>query len=165
MALQEFAETKPIRLIFGGMGTDILQISDHGTCMMSKLCGKRYGISNNITDPVMVQVGGASNALDFLDTVSKIGDDVISRRASGELGATQLVVVNIPFSIYAGPEYQEFINRLRYLLQNVVNLGVFFVVSAGDDAQVSLPLPQHSLSFLTGFLESCYQLSCHICRS
>jgi hypothetical protein len=167
MAPQEFSETAArTSLIFGGMGTDFTpRVGDHGTCVMSKMWGKLYGISNNIGDPVFAQLGGGANEADFLDTVSKIGDDVVLRRATGELGATQLVVVNIPLGISTATEYRGWTNRLRYLLQRMVNEGVFFVVAAGNDGEVSLPLPQHSLSFLTGFLEFCYRLSSRIRRS
>jgi hypothetical protein len=152
MALQEFRNIAPqVRWIFGGVEPDNIQSDGnpggHGTCMMDKVLGDRYGIAKRLTSPIVVKLEGIKDRADFLDCVSKTVDDFIFNRTPGEKAVVNMSVFFPDVVVSSG-----WIDRLRFLLQNMVTVGMFVVVPAGNYPSVSLPLPQHSLSFLTGSL-------------
>jgi hypothetical protein len=126
--------------------------------MLSKVGGTRYGVAKNIS-PVIVRVGGARNADDHLDGVSQALADFMNQKRAGLL---QNAVINMSFFFPPTGVNQAWINRLRQLLQDMVNQGMFPITGSGNDGAVSLPLPQHSLSFLTELLVFDYWVSSRI---
>jgi hypothetical protein len=154
MAPQEFEQLPEARWIFGGLNARRIKgdnLDGHGTCVASKAIGGRFGIAKLAT-PVIVVLG--RNQADTIDTVSQVLDDFIRYRTPGAKAA-----VNMSWGYTSKMVDKGWIRRFRDLLQTMVNEGMFLVASVGNDGAVSLPLPKHSPSFLTGFLEIDYPLS------
>jgi hypothetical protein len=152
MILQEFEDIRSrTEFVYAEIGTDQVPndagANGHGTMMLGKVAGKIYDVAKRIS-PVVVRVGGSRSPHCYLDGVSSAVNHFMVLKAQGRL---EKAVISMSWGVEPSEVSPGWIAVFRNLLQAMVNQGMFPVVSAGNSGEVSIPLPQYSLSFLTGF--------------
>lgn len=103
----------------------------HGTCMASRICGKRSGVAKQTTIiPVVILPSQES----FLSGLQQILADIPGRREKGQcLPGKTVVTMSINMQFH-DPKY---ITLLSDAINGIMNLGIVVVCSAGNDGKNS----------------------------
>ena len=128
---------KRVRWLFGqGAGPpDTVQTDKHpnahGTCMLDKIAGYKFGVAKNV-NPVVVRAV-RSHPLSFLDTVRQINADyqVTYNRDPNNARA----IINMSWGFTAtvlGPLKDTWVDELRVTMQTLISRGATIVVPAGN---------------------------------
>ncbi len=102
---------------------------DHGTCVLSKIVGRRFGVAKKtsavILKPLPDAAGGES--VSVIETMARAREDIVTRGLQGK------AVLNFSFNFPSVDE--EFIAALKAILTDMVReLDVVIVVASGNDA-------------------------------
>ena len=99
----------------------------HGTCMASRICGKRSGTAKQTT--VIPAVVGET-VEGFLSALQKVLADIPERRKKGQCLAGKTVV---SISLTVDNYDVDYITLLSDTIKGIMDLGVVVVCSAGND--------------------------------
>ena len=99
----------------------------HGTCMASRICGKRSGAAKQTT-VIPVVIGETEEG--FLSALQKVLADIPERRKKGQCLAGKTVVsISIGIEAYVA----DYITLLSDAIKGIMDLGVVVVCAAGND--------------------------------
>ncbi len=99
----------------------------HGTCMLSIVCGAKYGVAKSV-EPVIVRVPGGNTMEDWLEGISKVHDDVLERNDK-----TKKSVLLMAFYFPEDAVNTGWIIRARMLIKSLVDdFGVLPVTGSGN---------------------------------
>ena len=99
----------------------------HGTCMASRICGKRSGVAKQTTIIPVVIVATQESLVAGLE---KVLADIPERRKKGQcLPGKTVVTMSLNFPI----SDSKYITLLSDAIKGIINLGVVVVCSAGND--------------------------------
>ena len=99
----------------------------HGTCMASRICGKRSGAAKQTT-VIPAVVGETEEGV--LSAIQKVLEDIPKRREKGQCLAGKTVVsISLTIETYDA----DYITLLSNALKGIMDLGVVVVCAAGND--------------------------------
>ncbi|KAL8673770.1 MAG: hypothetical protein Q9168_001831 [Polycauliona sp. 1 TL-2023] len=127
-----------VRWLFGQGGgavdTDEVDLSPkgHGSCVLDKIGGYRYGVAKN-ANPVVVRAV-RDNPLTYLDTVRKIDADYQAIYDRDPKNARAIVNLSWGWTKKSLEDYNPdaWINEMRRLLKGLINNGATIVVPTGN---------------------------------
>ncbi|KAI9717752.1 MAG: hypothetical protein M1812_004481 [Candelaria pacifica] len=100
----------------------------HGTCMLSIVCGAKYGVAKKV-NPVIVRVPKSNTVEDWLEGISKVHDDVLARNDK-----TKHSVMLMAFYFPKDKINDGWIIRARMLIKDLVDWNVLPVTGSGNGA-------------------------------
>ena len=106
----------------------------HGTCMVSKVCGKKSGVAKQA---IVIPAVFDSSYQSCIAVLQQLEIDIKSRqdRETNPQALKGKTVVSISWGFYIkDPDY---ITQFKNALQGIMNLGVVVVVSAGNSKRLS----------------------------
>ena len=105
----------------------------HGTCMASKVCGKKSGVAKQA---VVIPVVFSSNYQSAIAVVQQVSIDIRSRRdrATNKQALPGKTVVSISWGF--PPTNSDYVTQFKDALQAIMDLGVIVVVSAGNSRKL-----------------------------
>ena len=101
---------------------------NHGTCVTSKVVGRRLGVAKKATAVIVKWIYGAQCIREVLlfEALTRVRKDILTKGLQGK------AVINMSFG-KAGEDDQEYIAALEALLEDLVKeLDVVVVISAGN---------------------------------
>ncbi|KAL8882518.1 MAG: hypothetical protein Q9198_000498 [Flavoplaca austrocitrina] len=126
-----------VRWLFGQGGGPIntdqvdLHIDGHGTCMLDKIGGYRYGVAKNVNPIVARAVHNHPDA--FLDTVRQIDADY--EPIYNQDPRTARAIINMSWGFPADQLRgikDAWVNELRTLMQKLISMGATIVIPSGN---------------------------------
>ena len=126
-----------VRWLFGQGGGPIntdqvdLHIDGHGTCMLDKIGGYRYGVAKNVNPIVARAVHNHPDA--FLDTVRQIDADY--EPIYNQDPRTARAIINMSWGFPADQLRgikDAWVNELRTLMQKLICMGATIVIPSGN---------------------------------
>ena len=99
----------------------------HGTCMASRICGKRSGVAKQTTVIPVVTTGSQES---LVATLQQVLEDIPERRKKGQCLPGKTVVTMSLIIPVPNPTY---VTLLSDAIKGIINLGVVVVCAAGND--------------------------------
>lgn len=105
----------------------------HGTCMASKVCGKKSGVAKQA---VVIPVVFSSTYQSAIAVVQQVSIDIRSRRdrATNKQALPGRTAVSISWGF--PPINSDYVTQFKDALQAIMDLGVIVVVSAGNSRKL-----------------------------
>ena len=103
--------------------------SGHGTCMASKVCGRKSGVAKQT---IVIPAVFDSSYQSCIAVLEELQNDIKSRRdrKSNQQALPGKTVVSISWGFYITDA--DYVTQIKNALQGIMNLGVVVVVSAGN---------------------------------
>lgn len=103
---------------------------EHGTCVVNKIIGKRFGVSKT-ANVRMVRAGGR-NADNFVPAFRAIIQNIKEER---ENDPDFFPIINFSIFIPALPQFDKMLSELKVLVKELVDLDTLFVLAAGNEGE------------------------------
>ncbi len=105
----------------------------HGTCIMSKIAGQRYGTAkkaNIVIASYLSPMSGEENIRE-LELLSRVREDILKKTLAGK------AVVNLSFGHVS--DDQEYIKAMRTILDAMLQEDVVVIIASGNEAKTRSP--------------------------
>ena len=112
-----------------GMATVKQDPSGHGTCMASKVCGRKSGVAKQT---IVIPAVFDSSYQSCIAVLQELENDIKNRRnrETNQQALPGKTVVSISWGFYI--TNSNYVTQIKNALQGIMNLGVVVVVSAGN---------------------------------
>ncbi|CAO1602019.1 hypothetical protein XANCAGTX0491_005655 [Xanthoria calcicola] len=144
-----------VRWLFGQVGGTAVNTEQvdrsprgHGTCMLDKVAGNKYGVAKRVSPVVVRAVQQSSQA--YLDTIRQISADYLPVYNHDPTHARAIInlswgFTNTPEALGSHPDL--WISELRRLLKELISMGATIVVPAGNGPGKDSPINQYPQLF------------------